>query len=154
MVKILMVCMGNICRSPIAEGIMRDLIKKNNLKAIVDSAGTIDFHKGQNPDIRATTKAFEHGLNISDLIARPFVVNDFDKFDWIFVMDNENYDDIVALTKSEDKREKVMMIMNELHKGKNMEVPDPYYGGEQGFENVFQMLNDACQAIAKKIEKK
>lgn len=151
MKKILMVCMGNICRSPIAEGIMRELIKKDSLNAKVDSAGTIDFHEGEQPDKRAIKKAMQHGIDISDLRARPFKNDDFSNFDIIYVMDIDNYNDIIKRTKNLEEKGKVKLIMNEIYDGENLEVPDPYYGGEQGFENVFQMLNRACQAIAKKI---
>jgi len=146
--------MGNICRSPIAEGIMRDLIRKNNLNAIVDSAGTIDFHQGQAPDIRADKKALQHGVDISDLRARPFVEKDFDKFDRIYVMDLENYSDIYYRAKKDTDKEKVNLIMSEVNKDEEVEVPDPYYGSEQDFENAFQMLYSACEAIAKEIENK
>ena len=109
-----MVCLGNICRSPIAEGIMRDLINSRNLNAMVDSAGTIDFHKGEAPDLRAIKKAKQHGIDISDLRARPFVAEDFEIFDKIYVMDKNNYDDITSRTKTVHKKDKVIMIMNEV----------------------------------------
>lgn len=154
MKKILMVCMGNICRSPIAEGIMRDIILDNKLNAIVDSAGTIDFHKGESPDSRARKKAAQHGVNISGLIARPFQRDDFANFDLIYVMDRDNYNDIISRTSNAEEKKKVTLIMNEVFPGENVNVPDPYFGGEDGFEKVFQMLDNACQSIAKKIEKK
>jgi len=149
MKKILMVCMGNICRSPIAEGIMKEIIKEKKLNAIVDSAGTLDYHQGEAPDPRAIAKAKQHGIDISSLIARPFVVKDFDLFDHIYVMDNQNYKEITALAKTSEQKMKVDFIMNAAFPDKNMQVPDPYYGGEQGFENVYQMILKACEGIAK-----
>jgi len=146
--------MGNICRSPMAEGIMRDFINTYNLDAEVDSAGTINFHQGEMPDMRAVNKSLQHEINIRNLKARPFVDKDFRLFDKIFVMDLENLNDIIYRAKKDVDKEKVSLIMSELYKNEVVEVPDPYYGGDQDFENVFQMLYKACEAIAKKIDKK
>ncbi len=150
--KILMVCLGNICRSPLAEGIMRYKIKQNNLPVIVDSAGTISFHVGNSPDKRSILVAKNHGINISDLVARQFTVNDFDDYDKIFVMDSSNYSDVVSLARSKTDKEKVDLILNTTHPGKNKAVPDPYWGGEDGFEEIFRTLDDACDAIIKKLK--
>ena len=144
--------MGNICRSPMAEGILNTLIQKEGLKAIVDSAGTIDYHEGEAPDRRATIKALQHGVDISNIVSRPFNLNDFDNFDWIYVMDNENYRDIMLRTTLEKHKSKVKLILDEVYPQQHLDVPDPYYGGEQGFENVFQLLMNASVAIAKKIK--
>lgn len=144
--------MGNICRSPMAEGILTTLIKKDNLKAVVDSAGTIGFHEGEAPDRRAQKKALQHGVDISHIVSRPFKLSDFDDFDWIYVMDYENYKDILSRTSLEKHKAKVKFILDEVFPQQNLDVPDPYYGGEQGFENVFQMLMKASVAIAKKIK--
>ena len=141
--KILMVCLGNICRSPMAEGIMRKLGGK---KVEVDSAGTANYHIGLQPDKRMIAKAFEHGIDISNLRARQFHSDDFNSFDLIFAMDSSNYQNIISLAKHENDKEKVKMILD------NINVPDPYYGGVEGFEHVYQLLNEACQNILDNIE--
>lgn len=148
--KILMVCMGNICRSPMAEGIMKNISAKNGKEVYVDSAGTLDYHEGEAPDPRAVKKAKDHGIDISNQRARPFVTEDFSRFDTIFVMDDNNYKEIMMRARDEGDKAKVKMIMNEAYPNENIEVPDPYYGGEQGFENVFRMLTAACEAVVKK----
>lgn len=152
--KILMVCLGNICRSPIAEGILRHKLRlMNNTDVITDSAGTSNFHIGEAPDSRMRTTAKQNGLDISDLRGRQFVQADFDEFDLIYAMDRSNYANIVSLARSEEDRKKVKLILDELYPGESREVPDPYYGGEQGFQDVFDMLNDATdQIIARYIE--
>ena len=141
--KILMVCLGNICRSPMAEGIMRKLGGK---KVEVDSAGTANYHIGLQPDKRMIAKAFEHGIDISNFRARQFHSDDFNSFDLIFAMDSSNYQNIISLAKHENDKEKVKMILD------NINVPDPYYGGVEGFEHVYQLLNEACQNILDNIE--
>lgn len=149
-----MVCLGNICRSPIAEGILRHKLRlMNNTDVITDSAGTSNFHIGEAPDSRMRTTAKQNGLDISDLRGRQFVQADFDEFDLIYAMDRSNYANIVSLARSEEDRKKVKLILDELYPGESREVPDPYYGGEQGFQDVFDMLNDATdQIIARYIE--
>ncbi len=141
--KILMVCLGNICRSPMAEGIMRKLGEK---KVEVDSAGTADYHIGFQPDKRMIATAKEHGVDISNLRARQFQSDDFDSFDLIFAMDSSNYQDIISLAKDDNDKQKVKMILD------NSNVPDPYYGGDEGFEHVYQLLHEACQKILEDIE--
>ncbi len=149
--KILMVCMGNICRSPMAEGIMKDVLKGSKQNILIDSAGTLDYHAGETPDVRAVKKAKEHGIDISSQRARAFTVEDFDNFDRIYVMDQNNYQEIIKKARSEADKTKVSMIMNEVYPGENIDVPDPYYGGIQGFEDVFQMLKKACTTIAEEL---
>ena len=153
--KILMVCLGNICRSPLAEGILRDKLSKNNLenRIIVDSAGTSNYHIGQNPDHRSTANAKSHNIFISELRGRQFTQNDFDNFDMIFAMDNSNYDNIVSLARNEKDKHKVDLILNMINPGKNQAVPDPYFGGEEGFENVFCLLDQACEVLIEKFKK-
>jgi protein-tyrosine phosphatase len=153
MKKILMVCMGNICRSPMAEGIMRQKIADYKLDAIVDSAGTISFHAGENPDERAISTAKKHHIDISRLVARQFKQSDFTEFDYIFVMDRTNLNDILRNITNDDYRRKVRLIMNSVFSDQNIEVPDPYYGGNNGFENVFAMLDRACNEIALSIKR-
>lgn len=153
-IKILMVCLGNICRSPLAEGILRHKTEQRGLtKVVVDSAGTSNYHTDEHPDKRSVRNAHSHGIDISRLRARQFTPADFDRFDHIYVMDSSNYGDVVSLARSDSDREKVQLILNVLYPDSNMSVPDPYYGGEQGFENVFMLLNDACDIIADTLEK-
>ncbi|MEP3836684.1 MAG: low molecular weight protein-tyrosine-phosphatase [Algibacter sp.] len=148
MTKILMVCLGNICRSPLAEGILKSKLSED---FIVDSAGTANYHSGSAPDKRSIAVAKKYGLDISNLSGRQFDVSDFDTFDLIYVMDHSNFDNVVRLARTAKDTSKVKLILNEVHHGKNFEVPDPYYGGEHGFENVYQMLDEACDAIVKNL---
>ena len=148
-VKILMVCLGNICRSPLAEGILASKLPKD--KFSVDSAGTGSWHIGRKPDERSIAVAKKHQLDISNQKGRQFSNTDFDTFDYIYVMDNSNYDDVILMTKNPEYREKVQLILNELFPNENVDVPDPYYGLPNGFEAVYQMLNDACDVIAEKL---
>lgn len=147
--KILMVCLGNICRSPLAEGLLRDKLKKYKLSDTisVDSAGTSGYHAGEMPDIRSTAHARKKGIHISELVSRQFVVEDYDNFDRIYVMDHNNYKDVVSLARNAKDKSKVELILNVSHPGKNMPVPDPYFGGEAGFENVYNLLNEACEVL-------
>lgn len=148
--KILMVCLGNICRSPLAEGIMRVKLSKD---FIVDSAGTGGWHAGELPDKRSISTAKNRGLDITSQRARQFKISDFNTFDYIYVMDNSNYKDVMALAPNEEVKSKVKLILNELFPNENVDVPDPYYGGQDGFENVFNMLNEACDVIAGKLKR-
>ncbi|CAM1358125.1 putative Protein-tyrosine-phosphatase [Tenacibaculum sediminilitoris] len=147
-----MICLGNICRSPLAEGILQS---KLSLKSfVVDSAGTADYHVGELPDRRSIEVAKKYGIDITNQRSRKFTKADFDNFDIIFVMDKSNYDDIVAMSETEIQQKKVKMILKELYPDENRNVPDPYYGGGQGFENVYKMLDGACKIIASKLEQK
>lgn len=147
-----MVCLGNICRSPLAEGILRDKAEKLNLDISIDSAGTSNYHIGQHPDNRTVLNAKQHGIDISKLKGRQFQVDDFDKFDTIFVMDSSNYSDVISLARNENDKRKVELILNRVYPNSNMAVPDPYFGGEQGFETVFILLEKACDVIAHSME--
>lgn len=149
--KILMVCLGNICRSPLAEGILSHKANENNLPIHVDSAGTAAYHVGEKPDSRSIKIAKSHGIDISKQRARQFTPEDFDNFDVIYAMDVSNYNNINALAINNEQKQKVKLILNELNPNSNTSVPDPYYGGEDGFENVFSMLNEACDNIIVKI---
>jgi protein-tyrosine phosphatase len=148
MQKVLMVCLGNICRSPLAEGIMLKLIKENNINMRVDSAGTSNFHVNEAPDKRTIVNAAKHDVDLKPLRARQFKASDFEKFDQIYVMDKSNLSNVLALASSEEHKAKVDLLLNASNPGMNLEVPDPYFGGEQGFEDVFQMVYKACQYIA------
>jgi protein-tyrosine phosphatase len=148
MTKILMVCLGNICRSPLAEGVLRHHLTKRSLQHIeVDSAGTSSWHAGENPDSRSVQNAKQHGVDISKLVSRQFTAADFERFDRIYVMDASNYRDVIQLAKSDAHREKVSFVLDTIFPGENRAVPDPYYGGEEGFENVFRLLEKAALAI-------
>ncbi len=143
-----MVCLGNICRSPLAEGIMLKLIKENNINMRVDSAGTSNYHIDEAPDKRTITNAAKHDVDLKPLRARQFKASDFEKFDKIYVMDNSNMANVLALATTEEQKAKVDLLLNASNPGMNLEVPDPYFGGEQGFEDVFQMVYKACQNVA------
>lgn len=151
-VKILMVCLGNICRSPLAEGILASKLPQD--KFTVDSAGTGSWHIGHQPDIRSIAVAKEHHLDISKQKGRQFQTSDFDAFDYIFVMDNSNYKDVIHLAKDETQQAKVQIILNELYPSENVDVPDPYFGISNGFEMVYQMLDEVCEIIAAKLQAK
>lgn len=146
-----MVCLGNICRSPLAEGILKYKFSSEYVQ--VDSAGTAGYHEGELPDKRSIAVAKKYGIDITDQRSRKFLVKDFENFDVIYAMDESNYDNIVALSRNKEEANKVKMILQELDSGQKLNVPDPYYGGELGFENVYQMLNEACEVIISKINK-
>jgi protein-tyrosine phosphatase len=147
--KILMVCLGNICRSPLAEGILRE--KVSDMDVTVDSAGTSAFHEDEAPDIRSIQVARKNGMNISDLRGRQFSAQDFEDFDIIYVMDVNNYASVIAKARTDEHKAKVRMLLNELNPGENNSVPDPYYGGDSGFDDVFDMLDKATDVIVEKI---
>lgn len=149
MVKVLMVCLGNICRSPLAEGILKS--KVDSSKVWVDSAGTGGWHVGELPDSRSIEIARRNQINISDQRCRKFKEDDFEEFDLIYVMDKSNRADVLNLASNKLHKSKVKLILNELSPETDLEVPDPYYGGDRGFQNVFEMLNDACEQIANRI---
>jgi len=152
--KVLMVCLGNICRSPMAQGVLEQKLLQEGLenKVTVDSAGTSDYHIGDPPDHRAVQKSKEKGIDISSYRGRQFEREDFDQFDRIFAMDFSNYENIVRLSRDKSDNQKVEMILNLTHEGSNMSVPDPYYGGEEGFENVYHLLDSACDVLIEQIK--
>ncbi|NUM49520.1 MAG: low molecular weight phosphotyrosine protein phosphatase [Flavobacteriales bacterium] len=152
MIKVLMVCLGNICRSPMAHGILEEKAKKWNKQLIVDSAGTTNFHIDEKPDERAIKKMRNYNIDISKQKARQFHKNDFETFDYIFVMDANNYENIIHMTKSEIHKRKVDFILNVLYPQQNMSVPDPYYGEDSGFENVYQLLDTAIEKFIENIK--
>lgn len=144
-----MICLGNICRSPLAEGILKSKVNLNEVT--IDSAGTAAYHVGNLPDPRSIAVAKKHGIDIITQRARKFTVKDFDSFDFIYAMDQNNFDDILKLSRNKEDKKKVLLILNEVRPFQNNSVPDPYYGGDDGFENVYQMLNKACAEIASKL---
>ena len=148
--KILMVCLGNICRSPLAEGILKSKLPTD---FVVDSAGTSAFHRGECPDERAIQVAKNHGVDISMQRSRPFQIWDFDEFDRIYCMDQSNLKNILQFTDNDSRKEKVSLILDILENPNYTEVPDPYYGGREGFELVYKLLDEACEKIANDLKK-
>ncbi len=144
-----MVCLGNICRSPLAEGILKAKIDPDKVQ--VDSAGTGGWHIGELPDSRSIDIAKKHGLDITDQRGKKFSAYDFETYDYIFVMDNSNYRDVIRMAKNDSEKQKVRLILDEIFPGENVDVPDPYYGGDHGFENVYQMLDQACEKIVSRL---
>lgn len=151
--KVLMVCLGNICRSPLAEGILKDKVKSKSLDWLVDSAGTGAWHVGELPDHRSIKQAKENGIDITDQRARQFTADDFQAFDLILAMDSSNYQDILRQATTEEQKEKVKMIMNFDAPGRNENVPDPYWGND-GFGLVYDMLDRACEKIIESASRK
>lgn len=137
-----MVCLGNICRSPLAEGILKSKLDNSYF---IDSAGTINYHEGSQPDERSIKTAIKNGIDISAQKSRPIIKQDFDKFDLILCMDKNNYKDVLKLADDSQKQKVRLILDNEL------EVPDPYFGGIDGFDKVYQMLDESCEIIAEKI---
>ena len=137
--NVLMVCLGNICRSTLAHGIFEHLSKDYSIT--VDSAGTANYHTGNTPDSRSIKIAAARGINIANQKARQFIAADFDAIDYIFVMDHENLNNVLKLAKTELDRNKVRLLLE------SDEVEDPYYGGDQGFEIVFDNIEKSCKNI-------
>ncbi|NND89003.1 MAG: low molecular weight phosphotyrosine protein phosphatase [Flavobacteriaceae bacterium] len=144
-----MVCLGNICRSPLAEGLLASKVDPEQVE--VSSAGTGGWHVGDPPDPRSISVARKNGLDISNQRGKQFSTYDFEIYDHIFVMDNSNYKDVIKLARSEQEKSKVTLILNEIFPGENVDVPDPYYGGDSGFDNVYDMLDKACKVIAERL---
>ncbi len=149
MQRILMVCLGNICRSPLAEGVLKSKVASKSI--LVDSAGTAAYHVGNSPDKRSIQIAKTYGIDISEQRARAFSKDDFENFDIIYAMDRSNYNNILRLASSVASKNKVQLLLNESFPGEDREVPDPYYGGKEGFETIYQLIDAACDRIAVKI---
>ncbi len=149
-IKILMVCLGNICRSPLAEGILKSKLDAN--KYTVASCGTSSYHIGSKPDLRSIAIGAKYNIDITNQRAAQFTIDHFKVFDHIYAMDNSNYQNIIKLANNDQDKNKVKLILDELYPNNNLDVPDPYYGGEQGFEDVYQMLNKACDSIVNTLE--
>lgn len=145
-----MVCLGNICRSPLAEGILQDKALKNGLQWSVESAGTGNWHVGEPPHPLSIKVASKHGIDISQQKARQFVKEDFTRNDYIYVMDSSNYNAVRQISGSLWNEQKIDLLLNELYPGENRNVPDPWFGNEDGYHTVFDMLNSACENIIKK----
>lgn len=145
-----MVCLGNICRSSLAEGIMKAKVPTDFL---VDSAGTISLHEGEHPDKRAIKAAANHGIDISQQRSRPITTKDFEIFDKIYCMDIDVFEDVVSKSKNEKERQKISLFLEAIGDHKNAEVPDPYWGDMKDFENVFQLLDKGCDAIIDQLKR-
>lgn len=152
--KVLFVCLGNICRSPLADGLLRRKVKEQGLAIEVDSAGTANYHVGEAPDSRMIATAKKFGTDISFLRGRQFVKQDFCEFDLIYVMDQSNYANVVRLASNQDERSKVNLLLNELTPDSNDEVPDPYYGSQRDFDYVYELLDQATDKVIEKIKQK
>ena len=147
-----MVCLGNICRSPVAEGVLRHIANEKGVKVTVDSAGTANYHVGESPDKRSVANAKKNGVDISMLRGRQFSTKDFEEFDHIYVMDQSNLTNVLALAKTEEHRKKVDLLLNTIHPNKNMPVPDPYYGTEKDFDKVFELVHQACNELTERLK--
>ena len=145
-----MVCLGNICRSPLAEGILKSKVSSSEF--YIDSAGTGAYHVGEKPDPRSIAVARKNNIDITYQRARQFVAEDFEQFDHILVMDESNYDNVIRLASSEQHRSKVSRILEWSDNSSVLNVPDPYYGGNQGFDYVFELLDNACDLILRELE--
>jgi protein-tyrosine phosphatase len=151
--KILMVCLGNICRSPLAQGILEHKVKQKGLNWEVDSAGTGGGHAGLGPDERSQQIGRQHGIDISAQEARRIRYSDISKYDIIYCMDSSNLVNVRDICHTLQEEAKVKLIMEESDPGRKLDVPDPYYGsGTSGFDKVYQMLDRACDAIIQKYE--
>jgi protein-tyrosine phosphatase len=147
-----MVCLGNICRSPMADGLLRRKVKEQNLNVLVDSAGTSNYHIGSPPDQRMIETAKSRGTEIQDLRARQFSKNDFQDFDLIYVMDESNLSNVNRLSAGDLEQQKVRLILDELYPNEHMHVPDPYYGSMKDFMDVYELLDNVTDVIIEKIK--
>lgn len=145
--KILMVCLGNICRSPLAEGILQDKASRAGLSWEVDSAGTGNWHLGEPPHRLSQQTALHYGISISHQRARQFCPDDMEKFDLIFFMDEQNMTDARNMCGKSWNDSKAKLLLNEIFPGENMPVPDPYFGVEKDYHDVFHLISRACDAF-------
>jgi protein-tyrosine phosphatase len=155
MVRLCFVCLGNICRSPTAEAVMFDLVDKAGLGAVVevDSAGTAGYHAGEQPDARAAAAARRRGVQLRGR-ARQFRAKDYDRFDYVLAMDQSNFDDLMDLAASPDARKKLHLLRSfDPESPKGASVPDPYYGGDDGFEQVLDICTSACSGLLERVKK-
>lgn len=151
--KILLVCLGNICRSPMAEGLLRHKARQLGLPITTDSAGTGGSHLGQAPDPRAQAEMRRHGIDISDLRARLFINQDFERFDLLLAMDRDNLADMLRLAPSPALAHRAKLVMDYLPDARGTNVPDPWYGGSEGFRTVYNMLDAALEALLTDVRK-
>jgi protein-tyrosine phosphatase len=153
-IRILMVCMGNICRSPVAEGVLRNRLREEGLsgRVFVDSAGTHFYHVGEPPDPRAQASARQRGYDISDLRARQLSPEDFHTFDYLLVMDYKNLRAVESLRPCGESKAHVALLLSYAEGAQHEEVPDPYYGGEEGFQHVLDLVESAVEGLLKDVK--
>ena len=150
--KILMVCLGNICRSPLAEGILQHKVNEAGLSWKVESAGTNSYHIGEPPHHLSQKVAQLNGINICDQRARRFKPSDLEEYDLLYAMSKDVIDDMKSMAGNNWQQEKVKLLMDELHPGQQKDVPDPWYGPEPGYHEVYKMIEAACDKILKKAQ--
>src|SRR5688572_27819887 len=148
--NILMVCLGNICRSPLAEGILQDKAWKAGLNWSIESAGTNGYHTGEPPHKLSQKVAKLNGLDICSQRSRRFTAEDFERFDKIYAMSSDVIDEMKIIARKKFDASKVDLLMNELYPGKDLDVPDPWYGPEPGYHDVYAMIDKACELIVRK----
>ncbi len=148
--RILMVCLGNICRSPLAEGILKGKIEKENLKWVIESAGTNGLHNGEAPHYLSQKIANINGFNISKQISRKFTVDDFENFDLIFALAMDVKKEIEKVAKTKQQTKKVHLFLDVAFPSKGLDVPDPWFGGEEGYHEVFKLIDEGCKGIIEK----
>jgi protein-tyrosine phosphatase len=150
--RVLMVCLGNICRSPLAEGILQEKVKKAGLNWVVDSAGTNHYHTGDPPHPLSQKVALANGIDITQQRARRFTTEDLNQFDKIYALAGDVLKNIQRITGNKFNSSKVDLLLNEQYPGKNLDVPDPYYGGEPDFHEVFELLDQVCDQLILKYQ--
>lgn len=150
--KVLFVCLGNICRSPTAEAVLRSLADAGGVKLDIDSAGTAAYHIGKSPDERSMAAAQKRNIHMQGLKARQVKEQDFHEFDYVFAMDKSNYEDLSSM-QPDNGRAKLVLFLDEYGSKERDEVPDPYYGGDLGFEWVLDLLESACSDFLTRIQK-
>ncbi len=148
--KILMVCLGNICRSPLAEGILEQKAQEAGFNWTIDSAGTNGYHVGESPHKLSQKVALEHGIDISHQVTRKFITEDFDRFDKIYAMAEDVVDEMKMISGKNYNAKKVDLLLNELYPGQNRDVPDPWSRPEYVYHEVFDLIEEACDAIIAK----
>jgi protein-tyrosine phosphatase len=148
--KILMVCLGNICRSPLAEGILKHKVQQAGLNWTIESAGTNGYHTGEAPHRLSQKVAKLNGIDICDQRARQFVKADMDRYDKIYALADDVVDEIRRIAKEKFDPARVDLLMNEVYPGKNHSVPDPWYGPEPGYHEVYQLIDEACERIVER----
>jgi len=152
--KILIVCLGNICRSPLAEGVLKHKAKKAGLNWTVDSAGTNGYHIGEAPHRLSQKVAKLNGIDICEQKARQFLKEDFDRYDKIYAMADDVLDEMKRIAKNKYDSSRVDLFLNELHPGQNASVPDPWYGPEPGYHEVYKLIDETCDRIIEKYRNK
>lgn len=153
--RVLFVCMGNICRSPAAEGVFRSMVENAGIedRVVIDSAGTMGYHSGEPADARMKKSAQHRGYQLNSR-ARQITVNDLEEFDLVLTMDQDNWDHVMALAQTEEQRNRVRAFCDYCSEHENKAVPDPYYGGAGGFETVLDLLEDGCRSLLEDVQKR